>query len=245
MLRYIEGSGVFHGLSPMTKLFLFFLFSAASVLSTNVQYLFALLLVLLSAFLLGGLSFREIGGFSKFFVALSLTVILLQGFIYPLGETSVLPFLPIKYEGLMFGLSISFRIFVILFSLSILMLTTKQRDLLGSMGRILPQDIAFSLTTAFRFMPILEEEANAINIAQAARGLRKRRAKRLTAYFPIVVPLLSKALQRARNLAMSAETRGYGMPRKRRKIEMEKKDWLAVFLSAATVVLCFYGFHTF
>ena len=228
MLRYSNGEGFLHELDPRTKLSFFFFISTLSLLSTNMIYLSSLFVFTLSVFLISRLSFKEIKGFSKFFVILSVFVVIFQGFFYPLGKTAFSP-IPLTLEGLAFGFAISLRLFTILFSLSILMLTTKQKNLLEALGNFIPKDFALSLTTAFRFIPIMEEETKTIIISQEARGLRKKGSRKLTAYFPILVPLLAKALTRARNLAISVESRGFGKVRTKYELKMKTKDWLVIF----------------
>lgn len=225
MLKYSEGESIFHGLDPRTKLFFFLFISTLSLISTGILYLSSLFAFILFIFLVNRLPFSEIKGFSKFFVILSVFVVIFQGFFYPLGKTTLFQ-IPMTLEGITFGFAISLRLFAILFSLSILMLTTKQKKLLEALGNFLPKDLAFSLTTAFRFIPILEEETKAIVISQEARGLRKKGARKLTVYFPIIVPLFVKALTRAKNLALSVESRGFGRGRIKYNLKMKTKDWM-------------------
>ncbi len=236
MLKYSKGESIFHGLDPRTKLFFFLFISALSLFSTSVLYLSSLFAFILFVFLVNRLPFSEIMGFSRFFLILSVFVVLLQGIFYPLGETVLSP-LPMTLEGITFGFAVSLRLFTILFSLSILMLTTRQKKLLEALGNFLPKDFAFSLTTAFRFIPILEEETKAIVISQEARGLRKKGTRKLTVYFPVIVPLFAKALTRAKNLALSAESRGFGRARVKYDLKMRNKDWIVLFGTVAFGIL--------
>lgn len=242
MLNYTERRSLFHGLDPRTKLFLFAFFSFASLASTSIIYLSAIFVFVFAVFLLNRLPFREIRNFSRFFILLSMIAIVVQGFFYPLGEAVLSPLLPLKIEGLLFGFAISLRLFTILFSLSMLMLTTKQGDLLHALGNFMPKDIAFSLTIAFRSIPILEEEAKTIIISQEARGLRKAGKKRLAAYFPVIVPLFAKALTRAKYLAMSVEARGFGEANIKYEMKMRKRDWMLICWTIVFGIACFWFF---
>jgi energy-coupling factor transport system permease protein len=221
-------------------LFLFIFFSVISLVSTKIIYLSAIFIFVFLIFLFNRLPFREIKNFSKFFVVLSFVVVVVQGFFYPLGKTIIFNVVPITLEGLFFGFAISLRLFAILFSLSMLMLTTRQGDLLHSLGNFMPKDIAFSLAIAFRSIPILEEEAKTIIISQEARGLRKRGKKRLAAYFPVIVPLFAKALTRAKYLAMSVEARGFGEAKMKYEMKMAKRDWLVICGTMAFGIACFW-----
>ncbi|MCK5022942.1 MAG: hypothetical protein KAS04_02100, partial [Candidatus Aenigmarchaeota archaeon] len=93
------------------------------------SYLFSLFMFNVLIFFANKLPLRDIYGFSKFFVIISAFVITFQGIFYPLGTTALFGFLPFTTEGIVFGIAISLRMFCILFSLSLLMLTTKQKDI--------------------------------------------------------------------------------------------------------------------
>ncbi|MCD6591069.1 MAG: energy-coupling factor transporter transmembrane protein EcfT [Candidatus Aenigmarchaeota archaeon] len=240
MLRYKDGRSLFHKLDSRTKFFFFF--STLSLFSTNILYLSSIFVFTLFVFLANRLSFQDIKGFSKFFIIFSILLVIFQGFFYPFGKTHLLSGFPITFEGIAFGFAISLRLFTILFSLAILMLTTKQKHLLESLGNFLPKDLAFSLTTAFRFIPIFEEETKTIIISQESRGLKKRGPRRLTFYFPVIVPLFTKALERAKNLAMSVETRGFGKAKTRYNLKMKTNDWIIVLGTLIFGVLCFWLF---
>lgn len=231
MLRYHKGQSAFHGLDPRTKLFFFVSLSILCLLSVNVYYLFTIFFFTFLIFSLNRLPFHELKNFSKIFLLLSVLVILIQGFFYPLGQTPIYQVLDftLTLEGVIFGVGISFRLFTLLFALSIFMLTSRPKEMMESLGNFMPKDLAFSLTTAFRFIPILQSEINNIMISQESRGLKRRRMKKITAYFPIIVPLLAKALTRAKYLAMSVESRGFGGNSIKYETRMEARDWLVVF----------------
>jgi len=241
MLRYHQGQSTFHKLDPRTKLFFFVSLSVFCLLSVNVYYLLTVFIFAFLVFTVNRLPLRELKDFSKIFIILSVLVITIQGFFYPLGQTALYNILGfvVTLEGVVFGIGISFRLFTLLFAVSIFMLTTRPKEMMESLGNFLPKDIAFSLTTAFRFIPIFQSEINTIMISQESRGHGKGRMKKITSYFPIIVPLLAKALTRAKYLAMSVESRGFGKGKTRYEMEMRKADWL-VIIGTLTFGICLF-----
>jgi energy-coupling factor transport system permease protein len=143
---------------------------------------------------------------------------------------------------LLFGLGIAFRLLTLVFAISIFMLTTKPKDMIESLSNYFPYSLAFSLTTAFRFIPIFQEELNHIRISQEARGLRTRGFRKVSVYFPIIVPLLAKALNRARYLAYNVESRGFGSRKIRYERTFERNDWFVIFGIVCFGVLSIWAF---
>lgn len=244
MLVYKEGKSLFHKLDPRTKLFFFVFISVLCLVSTNLYYLLTIFVFTFLVFLVNGLPFRELKNPSKIFMALSLFVIVIQGFFYPMGKTAVYRIFDFAFtlEGLIFGIGISFRLFTLLLAISVFMLTTRPKEMMESLGNFLPKDLAFSLATAFRFIPIFQTEIKAIMISQESRGLGRKRRKKLTSYFPVIVPLFAKALTRAKNLAISVESRGFGRARIKYDLKMGRKDWLVV-LGTTTFGILLFLFH--
>jgi energy-coupling factor transport system permease protein len=78
----------------------------------------------------------------------------------------------------------------------------------------LPFMAAFSLTLAFRLLPLFAGSGAIIVQAQACRGLDVREGSvvaRLRRYLPLLVPLVLSSLRTADGLAVALESRGLGM----------------------------------
>ena len=73
---------------------------------------------------------------------------------------------------------------------------------------------AFSLTLAFRLLPLFTTTASTIVSAQACRGLDIRQGgivRRMGRYLPLLVPLVLSSLRSADALSAALESRGLGM----------------------------------
>jgi energy-coupling factor transport system permease protein len=82
----------------------------------------------------------------------------------------------------------------------------------------LPYRISFTMTLAFRLVPLFLEAAFTIIQAQRCRGLdihRGRLLERLRHYVQVLIPVFMGALRRADQMAVALEVRGFnsGNPR--------------------------------
>jgi energy-coupling factor transport system permease protein len=121
--------------------------------------------------------------------------------------------------------------------------------LLHPLGKLrLPvQDFVLMVQVALRFLPLLALEAERITKAQASRGAewgvgRGGPLKRARQALPVIVPLFLVSLQRAENLALAMEARGYRSHGPRTsliQLRYRTADALAmlVCMAAAVVIL--------
>ena len=90
------------------------------------------------------------------------------------------------------------------------------------------------MSIALRFIPTLMEELDKIILAQKSRGSEISSGsigQRIKAFIPLLIPLFISAFQRAEDLAVAMEVRGYDMNAKRtsfRKLEWQLKDTMLV-----------------
>lgn len=132
-----------------------------------------------------------------------------------------LSFLKITKEGLIKGLFISCRLFILILATSLLTLTTSPISLTDGIERLLSffkfigmpaHEIAMMMTIALRFIPTLLEETEKIMKAQISRGADFdtgnifNRTKNL---IPILIPLFVNAFRRADELAIAMEAKCY------------------------------------
>ena len=152
----------------------------------------------------------------------------------------------ITREGLIKGLLISCRLFLLILTTSLLTLTTSPISLTDGIERILAvfkfigipaHEIAMMMTIALRFIPTLLEETEKIMKAQISRGADfesgniVNRTKNL---IPILVPLFINSFRRADELAIAMEAKCYRGGEGRthyRQLKIKKADLLTLFLT--------------
>jgi len=130
-------------------------------------------------------------------------------------------FLKITKEGLIKGLLVACRLFILILTTSLLTLATSPISLTDGIERLLSvfrplgipaHEIAMMMTIALRFIPTLLEETEKIMKAQISRGADfesgniLNRAKNL---IPILIPLFVNAFRRADELAIAMEAKCY------------------------------------
>ncbi|MGN1047163.1 MAG: energy-coupling factor transporter transmembrane component T family protein [Eubacteriales bacterium] len=219
---YPTGSPI-HRMDPRMKLILAILYIVCSFLSRNILG-FALLLA--SAFFLIILSRIPLklvlGAVKPILFILAFSVII--NVFWTRGENLLFEwrFIHIYMEGVMNGVFMVIRIFVLIIGASIFMtytttpiaLTDAIEQLFAPLNKIkVPvHEFAMMMTIALRFIPTLIDETDKIMAAQKARGADFTSgsiAKRAKALIPILIPLFVSSFRRADELATAMECRCY------------------------------------
>ncbi len=121
--------------------------------------------------------------------------------------------------GFLYGLSTAMRLDTFLAAGILFLTTTRVEEIAYALGWLgVPYAVGFTLTLAFRLVPVFFDAAFAVLDAQRCRGLELARGglvKRLRRFVPILVPVLIGALRRADRMAMALELRGFNSGRPR------------------------------
>ena len=119
--------------------------------------------------------------------------------------------------------------------------TIVPEDLANSLVKIgLPYPVAFVLSTALQFVPMMGRKARNVLDAQRARGIPLEPGWSALRNYPAFFgPILIQAFQFAEELAEAMETRGFGLPGRTflKDYRMNARDWLA--LGAGLFLLIF------
>lgn len=138
------------------------------------------------------------------------------------------------WRGVLMGLRLTTML-----SMGLLFLaSTRVEELASGLQRLgVPFMAAFSLTLAFRLLPLFAGSGATIVNAQACRGLDPREGsliKRLGRYLPLLVPLVLFSLRSADGMAAAIESRGLGMHPSRTSILRSRPgvgDWVGLAVS--------------
>lgn len=152
-------------------------------------------------------------------------------------------------EGVINGIYIFVRFVLIIFMSTLMTLTTMPLSLTDALESLLNplkkikvpvHEIALMLSIALRFVPTLMDETEKIMNAQRARGTdfgEGSIVQQMKAVVPLLVPLFISAFNRAEELAIAMEARGYkgGEGRtKYRQLVWRRQDTIA---AAALVIV--------
>lgn len=158
--------------------------------------------------------------------------------------------LRLSLEDLQVGLMLIARFAALILGLSLLSFTLSSTELVHALESLLrplarlglpTHDFVLMVQVALRFIPLLAREAERIAKAQASRGAdwsakRTHLFKRVRQTFPLLIPLFMTGLQKAENLALAMEARGYGDGRGRTSLvalRFRLADAASIFLAAA------------
>ena len=129
-------------------------------------------------------------------------------------------------------------VFLVLFQ------TTAPEDLGDGLTRLgLPRHLAFILTSAIQFVPVLQQAASDVVDAQRSRGIRLEGDLASVRNYPaLLVPLIVHAFKLADDLAEALESRGYSRPTRTPlgSRELNVFDYFGLAGAAGLVVLAFF-----
>lgn len=256
--QYLPRESPVHRLDPRVRLVCGFILLTAITAAPNLTGLGLALLVALGLIALAqlpmGYTLRGLLPPLPFVLFLVVLQILLGPRVE--SDPTILTWGPIRVStaSIVDGIKILLRFAGLILSISIFSYVTSTTEMVRGLealtrplGRLgLPvQDFVLMVQVALRFLPLLAREAERIAKSQASRGAdwgtgRGGLVRRVRQSLPILVPLFLVGLQRAENLALAMEARGYqGQRRRTSLIEMHlgPQDILALLAMAAAAAL--------
>jgi len=220
--KYIPIDSLIHRLDARAKLlsmffFIIIVFFANNFITYGVLFLFTIVTVLLSRVPLS----YYIKGLKTIWL-LALFTLLLHVFTNKEGPILFhLGWLEIHKEGIIQGIYISIRFFLLVSVTTLLTLTTNPIEITDGLESLfhpfkrfgLPvHEMALMMSISLRFIPTLMEETEKIMKAQSSRGVDFSSGpikERLRALVSLLVPLFIHSFKRAEDLAVAMEARGY------------------------------------
>ncbi len=248
---YVDRASPVHRLNPVTKLV---------ALLSLIVIVFALpywgsLIVLVSVILPAALIARCGGRLTKLGGAILLPLVvvlaLVQGLTFPGGQTPVWQWgiLTVTSEGLMFALTIGARIVCLVLASLLLVLTTHPGDLMSALTeRGMSPKFSYIISSTLQLIPSFQDRANAILLAQQARGLALPRnpLRRAGALLPLLGPLVLGMFTDVDERGTAMEARGFGSTARRTSLipvpdsgAQRIARWAMPALAVAAVVLAF------
>jgi len=173
------------------------------------------------------------------FIVLFIGIAVLQSIFSPAGEIlfSFGDFSLLTVGGLYKGIRVILRMLIIIVSAAIMTGSSSREIIQGLIQFNIPYEIAFMVSLAIRFLPVLGQEAKDAYIAIQLRGIELDKlsfAKRLKIYSYLLMPVLAGVFFRARELATSIETRAFRAYPERTsyiKLHFKRHDFLLIAVS--------------
>lgn len=208
---YVAGESVFHRLHPLTKLTVFVVLVVAAFVLDHPLALLPLAASVGGAVLAAGAggNLRRLG---VVFVMILVFTVVIWTFFYEQAFRASRP-------GFLYGLATGIRLDTFLAAGILFLSTTRVEEAAYALARLgLPYQVGFTVTLAFRLVPVFYEAALSVVQAQRCRGLDFRRGGlvgRLRRFVPVLVPVFIGALRRADRMAIALELRGFNSGRPR------------------------------
>ena len=208
---YIPAHTPLHRLHPTIKLAMFAAFVVAAFVVDHPLYQLPLV-GLVGALVLAAKGVQNLRRFLPMFVvAFGFTTVIwtlfLGGVLWP------------TMAGLLFGLSTEIRLDTFLAAGILFLGITRIEEIAYALGRLgVPNTVGFTLTLAFRLVPVFFDAALTILQAQRCRGLEFGRGgvlERVRRFGPVLIAVFVGALRRADRMAMALELRGFNSGRPR------------------------------
>ncbi len=245
-----------HRLDARAKMLPITLVLVLGLLTESFVFYVAILAALVIGLLLSGVGSRQL--LSNFKPILWLVLVTaLYHIAFSGGESRVLVqwgWFRIRETALIMAAFFSLRLVLFVAIAFLITLTSSPSELAESFTRILSplrklripvQDLSLILFMAIRFIPVLYEEFETIRNAQMIRGVRFSGSvlTRIRRTVSIIIPVFVAALQRADDLALAIEARGYRSDRGRTiysHLRFGASEWLFGLGTSIAIAGLFY-----
>lgn len=163
------------------------------------------------------------------------------------GGTPWFTFGPIRVgpTGMQYALAMALKLATFLGTGTVFLTTTRIEEVAYALTRLgVPYKLGFTMTLAFRLVPVFVDSALSVIQAQRSRGFRFDEGnfvQRVRRYVPVLVPVFIGALRRADGMAIALEARGFQSQRLRTSFEQYRFG--AVDLLCLSVVVSVAGLY--
>lgn len=213
-LRYVDNGSVFTRIDALSKLIWVILVIAITFqLQSNLARGIMLALLVLITILLARVPFKAIWRAMPIILIMGTLLFIVNLLTVPSTSTIEIAGLTFGEQAFDRGLEYFLRITIMVLASFIFIWTTDIRDLMTGLVSIgMPYRYAFTIFLALRFLPIVQQEVDAVKAAHAIRGrafhspIRHRFRLWQRYMFTVIV----NGLRKAENTALAIESRGFG-----------------------------------
>jgi len=235
-------------LDPRTKMVMVICLSCLALIYNTPGRLLLVLATTIVLLLIFRFDPSVVWGYLKPFLSLMLILFVIQCIFSPGGNVllAVGPVPLVTDNGLLVGGSVVLRIIAVI-AAAMLLTTFSSRDfILGLVQWKVPYEVAFMVFIALRFLPIFREEAINVITAIQLRGIELKKVpwgQKIAIYRQLFFPLIYGMMQKAQQLAVSMEARGFRAYPWRtyiRRLNFNLADYVVMlFFSAAPLIFIF------
>jgi energy-coupling factor transport system permease protein len=220
---YLDHPTSLHRLNPTVKVIAMICFFVAAFTTERPMLLLPITAVVLLLIWRAG-AFVNLRRLRILFIMVFVMTFLIWSLFYGAGEPLVV-FGPVRVSAiaLEFALGMAIKLATFLAVGVLFLSTTKIEEFAYALTRVgVPYKLGFTMTMAFRLVPMFIESALLVVQAQRCRGFDFDRGgilERVRRYVPVLVPVFMGALRRADGMAMALEARGFQSKKERTMYE--------------------------
>jgi len=248
LFLYLDRHTFVHQRHPLVKVLGMLLFFVAAFVVDHPLFILPISVGIVALILCTG-SMQNVYRLRLLFFFIFLFTTIIWSVFYGRGAPFVLfPALPVTREGFLFGFGTALKLSTFLATGLLFLSTTRIEEFSYAFTLLgLPYRIGFTITLAFRLVPLFLDAAFTVIQAQRCRGLDISRGplfQRLRQYVLVMIPVFMGALRRADQMAVALEVRGFNSGRARtsyQRIAWRSGDTLAMLLMLG-VALIYLGF---
>ena len=213
-LRYIDNDSFFTRIDALSKLLWVLLVILTTFqLTSNLARAIMLAAVVFVMVVLARVPLKTIWQAMPIILIMGSLLFFVHLFTAPSTQTITIAGMDFGKEGFDKGLQYFFRITIMVLASFILIWTTDIRDLMVGLVSIgMPYRYAFTVFMALRFLPVVQQEVDAVKSAHAIRGRASRSPlqHRFRLWQRYMFTVIVNGLRKAENTALAIESRGFG-----------------------------------
>ena len=213
-LRYIDNDSFFTRIDALSKLIWVILVILTTFqLTNNLSRVVMLAVVVFVMLVLARVPLKTVWQAMPIILIMGTLLFFVHLFTAPSTQTiNVLGF-SVGKQGFDKGLQYFLRITIMVLASFILIWTTDIRDLMVGLVSIgMPYRYAFTVFMALRFLPVVQQEVDAVKAAHAIRGRASSSPirHRIRLWQRYMFTVIVNGLRKAENTALAIESRGFG-----------------------------------
>ena len=248
LFAYIPGNSLMHRLNPISKIIFLILLTILIFVIDSLIFLALISLSIITLALVSGISVKNLFRKLKFMIIILIISVILNIFFnaIPSSQATILfylfglEFLPIRRLAVYFALKALFIVLTLFSSAIVYSYTTSMKDFVYALISVkLPYKYCFAFMVGIRYIPLIEEEAKNVALAQKARGLGLEKANTFKKAYRLVFGRLAATLvtilRKSQVTSISMENRCFGISKQRTnltKVRFKKKDYAFVIISS-------------
>lgn len=217
-MLYRPGNTFFHRADPRAKIVAILAVMVLALSTTRLDVLVALtVVVIVTLNFFAGLTPRAYWKAIVLIVPLIMLLTLLQALVQSGEAMFTLGSVSFSERGILLGLGIGLRLMAMGICFYGFSVTTGPSDIALALNRMgVPYKLSYLTSFAFRFLPLMQDEAGTLLTAMAVRGSSEGSSKnpfrRGKAIVRMLFPMLVGSMTRSGTISLSMELRGYGLP---------------------------------